>query len=81
MSKTKTIQVRAAKTQSAVLDHQCDVVETFDTVKEAKAYAKRCLTDEYQRIHEMSAPLQYAQVTVNDECHYDYFRKGYNGDK
>ena len=71
----KTYTVLAAHTQSAVLNHQCDVVETFDTAKEARAYAKRTLTDEYQQANEMSQPLAYAQVKCDDECLADYFRK------
>lgn len=71
----KTITVLAAHTQGAVLDHQCDVVESFDTIKEARAYAKRTLTDEYQQQNEMSEPIRYAQVLVNGECVSDYFRK------
>lgn len=71
----KTIEVRAAKTQSDVLNHQCDIVDSFDTIAEAKKRAKYYLTDEYQRQIESSAPMGYAQVVVNGECLYDYFRK------
>jgi len=80
MTTPKTIEVRAARTQSAVLNHQCDVVQSFERIGDATKYAKRCLTDEYQHSGEASEPLQYAQVVVNDECLYDYFRKGYRGE-
>jgi len=70
----KTITVLAAHTQAAVLNHQCDIVESFDTIKEARAYAKRTLTDECMRQNEMSTPICYAQVVVNGECVSDYFR-------
>lgn len=70
----KTIEVRAARTQEAVLDHQCDVVHTFDTVKEAKARARQYLTDDYQQLSEASEPLTYAQVVADGEVLYDYFR-------
>ena len=66
--------VLAAHTQEAVLDRQCDVVEHFDTAKEARAYAKRTLTTEYQHQNEMLRPLTYAQVKRGDECLSDYFR-------
>lgn len=71
----KQIEVRAARTQEQVLNHQCDIVDTFDTIGEAKKRAKHYLTDEYQRLVEMSEPLGYAQVVVDGECLYDYFRK------
>lgn len=77
---TKQIEVRAAKSQQQVLDHQCDIVDQFDTIGEAKKRAKYYLTDDYQRIIESSEPMRYAQVVVNGECVADYFRKGYNGD-
>lgn len=69
------ITVKAAHTQEAVINGQCDVVETFDTIKEAKAFAKKTLTDAFQSLNEMSQPLRYAQVCVDGECRADYFRK------
>lgn len=77
----KHIEVRAARTQTAVLNHSCDAVQTCDTIGEAKRLARHYLTDDYQRLCEMSEPLQYAQVVVNDQCLYDFFRKGYNGEQ
>lgn len=70
-----TIEVRAARTQDAVLDGQCDIVERCDTIAEAKRLAKRYLTDEYQQVIETSDPMAYAQVVVNDEVAYDFFRR------
>lgn len=71
----KQIEVRAAKTQQDVLNHQCDLVNTFETVAAAKRQAKYYLTTEYQRVSEASEPLGYAQVVVNGECVVDYFSK------
>jgi hypothetical protein len=74
--KQKQITVGAARIQQDVLDGQCDVwMDGFDTVADAKQYARRVLTDEYQRSAEMSAPLGYSQVCVDGECIADYFRK------
>lgn len=64
---TKRIEVRAARTQQDLLDHECDVVVEFDTIGEAKRKAKYYLTDEYQQRIESSVPMCYAQVVVNDE--------------
>lgn len=72
---SKTIEVRAAHSQAQVLDHQCDIVDEFDTIAEAKRKAKYYLTDEYQRVIESSEPMRYSQVMVNGECVADYFRK------
>lgn len=78
---TKRIEVRAGYTQSAVLNDECDVVNEFDTIGEAKRKAKYYLTDEYQHVIESSRPMQYAQVVVNGECLCEYWRKGYNGEQ
>jgi hypothetical protein len=76
-----TYEVRAAQTQDAVLDGQCDVIEThYETIKEAKARAKYLLTDEYAKASESEAgPLAYAQVLKDGECVADYFRKATKG--
>lgn len=71
----KTIQVLAARTQEDVLNHQCDVVETCDTIKEAKAQAKYVISDDFKAAAEMSEPLGYSQVVVDGQCLYDYFRR------
>ena len=72
---SKQIEVRAARTQQAVLDHQCDVVLECDTIAEAKRKARYLLTDEEMHLVEASEPNRYAQVVVNGECVADYFRK------
>ena len=77
---SKQIEIRAAQTQTQVLEHQCDVVEDCDTLKEAKARIKRLLSPEWNAMAEMSTPIRYAQIVVNDECHSDFFAKGYNGE-
>lgn len=76
---TKTIEVRAARTQFAVVNHQCDIVDSFDTIGEARRAAKYYLTDSYQQVIESSEPMRYSQVVVNSECVADFFRKGYSG--
>ena len=55
---SKRIEVRAAHTQAAALNHQCDVVDPFDTIGEAKRRAKHYLTDAYQQAIEASEPLR-----------------------
>lgn len=76
----KKIEVRAARSQRDVLNHECDIVDEFDTIAEAKRKAKHYLSDEYQRLIEASEPMRYAQVVVSGECVVDYFRKGYRGE-
>jgi hypothetical protein len=79
--KPHKIEVRAARTQKAVLDHECDlVIDSFDTIHEAKAKARYVLTDDYQRVSESHEPMRYSQVVVDGQCHSDFFRKGYNGE-
>lgn len=82
----KTYHVEAGHTQRQVEDCQCDVVDKYDTLKEAKRRAKYLLTDEAQRTFEMSEPLRYARITLNGElqngcCIEDFFRKGYYGEE
>lgn len=69
------IEVRAAYTQDAVLNHQCDEVRECDTIAEAKKFAQYCLTQEYADAREMSTRMGYAAVMVGEECRYDYFKK------
>ena len=71
----KQIEVRVARTQEAVLNHQCDDVRECDTIAEAKKFAKYALSKECQASCEMSEPMGYAQVIVDGECLYDYFSK------
>ena len=75
MKTQRLIEVRAAYTQRAVLNHQCDDVRTCDTIAEAKKYARYCLTQSYADAIESKEPMGYAQVIVNDECVADYFSK------
>lgn len=70
----KKIEVHAASSQQAVLDHQCDEVRECDTIKEAKEHAKYCLTPRFAKANECQ-PMRYAQVVVDGECAYDYFAK------
>jgi len=67
--------VEAAATQKDALDGQCVAIDTYcDTIKEAKARARHFLSDEYQRLAEMSYPLGYARVLRDGECVADFFR-------
>ena len=79
----KKIEVRAATTQTAVLDHQCDIVQDCETIKEAKERAKYYVSGDYEKYLGADAgePMRYAQVVVDDEVHTDYFAKGYNGQR
>lgn len=75
----KFYTVEAAHSQEQVEDGQCDVVDTCDTLKEAKARAKYLLSDAAQVSFEMSEPLRYARILLNGEldrgcCVADYFR-------
>ncbi len=66
--------IEAATTQDRVQDGQCDVVETADTLKEAKARAKYLLTSDFQISGEMSECLGYARVMLSGECVADFFQ-------
>lgn len=77
---TRVIEIRAARTQTEVLDHQCEIVESADTIKEAKERAKYLMTPLFQAMGEMSEPIRYVQIWVDGECHSDFFASGYNGE-
>lgn len=78
---TKHIEVVAGRTQTDVCNGQAEIGYEFDTIAEAKKRAKHYLTDDFMHLIEASEPMRYAQVRVNGECVYDYFRKGYNGEQ
>ncbi len=73
------IEVRAARTQQDVLNCQCDEIRQCDTIKEAKEYAKYVLTNDFQKVNEMSEPLQYAAIYAGNgdltrkDIVYDFF--------
>lgn len=71
--------VLAGRSQEDVQSGNADVERKFDTLKEARAYAKYQLTEEAMRSAEASEPLNYAAVFDSDtkECLNDYFRRGY----
>lgn len=81
MKNTKQIEVVASYDQTSVLNGRGNIHQTFDTIGEAKRYAKRCLTDEFQALIEASEPQRYSQVIVDGDCVADYFRKGYTGER
>jgi hypothetical protein len=87
----KRIELLAGRTQSDVLNRQCDLAEEHDTITEAKARLKMVpngkgkrerylFSESYQRLIEASEPLRYAQILIDGECLSDYFAKGYNGE-
>jgi hypothetical protein len=69
----KTITVKAARTQDAVLNGQCDVVESFDTLKEARKHAQYYVSEAFRVSSEASERLGYSAVFVDGECVNDYF--------
>ncbi len=80
MKKSKFYRVEAGHTREQVEERQCDVVFNYDALKEAKSRAKYFLSDDYQRVAEMSEPLAYARILLNGEldrgcCVADFFRK------
>lgn len=55
--------------------------DTFcETIKEAKKRAKYLLTEDYQRLGEMSEPFKYAQVVGDGDVLYEFYAPGYNGE-
>ncbi|HXJ37825.1 MAG TPA: hypothetical protein VNH18_01030 [Bryobacteraceae bacterium] len=72
-NKEKTITVVAAASQVELERHGADVEQHFDFVKDAKAYARNLMTDEYHRSSEATTRLGYTQVLVDGECAYDFF--------
>jgi hypothetical protein len=88
---SKTITLKAGRSQTAVVRDECDVFETHDSIKEAKqrlsfvpnggGKRERYLFSRgYQNVIEASEPLRYAQILVDGVYFYDYFAKGYNGE-
>jgi hypothetical protein len=76
----KKIEVLAGHTQTDVLNGQANYYRECDTIKKAKAEAKRYLTEDYRILAEASETMKYSQVLVDGECLYDFFAKGYNGE-
>jgi hypothetical protein len=87
----KQIELLAGRTQTDVLNRECDFSQAFDSIKEAKrklefipngngTKERYLFSRSYQQIVEASEPLQYAQILIDGECVYDYFAKGYNGE-
>lgn len=70
----QNITVEAASTREAVESSQCDVVRQCDTIKEAKAYARRTLTDEFAREAEASEPNRFSRVICDGEIMEEYER-------
>ncbi len=78
--KTTNIRVLVARTQEA-FEKGCDDVVNFDTLKEARAFAKRALTPEYQAMIESSEPMNCTRVMGAEDnrevCFNEYWRKGW----
>ena len=71
----REITVLAALNQDSLETNGADVEQTnCETVKEAKIRARYYLTDDFMRVSESATRLTYAQVLINGECIYDYFR-------
>ena len=70
----QNITVEAARTREAVEASQCDVVRQCDTMKEAKTYARRALTDEFMRSSEASEPNKFSRVIVDGEVIEEFWR-------
>jgi len=70
-----------ARSLRAIDASQCDEVRDCDTIREAKEYAQRVLTDEHQRLCEYSEPMNVAIVKAFDGtanvCLAEYIRPGY----
>lgn len=76
MKQPKVITVKYGPTQDSVLNGECTgTPDHFQTVKEAKAYAKYTLTQDWADANESSTVQGYSQVCVNGECVADYFSK------
>jgi hypothetical protein len=75
MNAYNQITVEAAHSQGQVDNHQCVVVETCDTIKEAKSRAKYVLTADFACSAELSCPLKYARIMADGQCLYDYFSR------
>ncbi len=81
----KKILVLLADSQLLMDKNGASDSREFDTIKEAKVFARHGLTDEYMRSGEMSSPFNYSQIVVisgpyydrKEEIHSDYYRKGY----
>lgn len=72
----KAIALVYRKVEDRDANQGCDIDQEFETIGEAKKYAKRALTEEYLRHIESTGPrFEYSQVVVNGECLYEYFGK------
>jgi len=83
-TKFSNIRVLVARSLAAIEAGQCDdVAEGFDSIKEAKVFAKHALTDAYQHSAEMSEPMNVARIKADERGWYDdvivadFYRKGY----
>lgn len=68
---SKVIRVEAGTTLESVVGDGPDIVSTSGTVKEAKERAKHYVSAEFAKAAELSSPLGYARVLVDDVCVFD----------
>lgn len=88
MSKYYHIEIRAANTDTAVHEHECDIVEQRDTLAEAKQRIRYYLSPDYVRFNapDPVTPIRFAQIWLTEVealepwCHSEYWAKGYNGE-
>ncbi len=64
--------LEAATTQEKVESGQCDLIQEFDSIKEAKLRAKYVLTENFAQNNEMKEKFGYARIMVDGECRADY---------
>jgi hypothetical protein len=79
--KYTNIRVLVGRSRRQVDDRRCEDVRECDTLKEAKAFAKYALTEEYRASGELSELMNNSRVMATEDerevCLEDYTRKGY----
>lgn len=75
MPRYKHIEVLASWDQNQFEENGSNIDQTFDTVADAKTFAKRVLTTEYQNTIEASSVMMYSQVVADGVVLVDYFHK------
>ena len=69
----QSIQVLTARTLEQIENCPFDN-RKCDTIKQAKAFAKYCLTDAYQHSAEFSEPMTVSRVIADGEILEEYYR-------
>lgn len=84
--KLKRITVLIDYSRASLEEKGAQDSRTFDTLKEAREWAKRVLTVDYQRLIEASDPFNYACIMISQGAYWDcqeyihseFWRKGYS---